>query len=55
MNKNPFDYSGSSLWTTDAKLKSINLGKINGKKRRDQIKRTEIPDFHPLQSRKNKK
>jgi len=55
MNKSPFDYSGASLWTTNDKLKKINIGKINGTKRREQMKRTEIPDYHPLQSRKNKK
>ena len=55
MNKSAFDYSGPSLWTTDTKLKSINIGKINGTKRREKMKRTEIPDFHPLQSKRNKK
>jgi hypothetical protein len=53
---NAFDYKGQpSIWTTDAKLKMINIGKQNGTKRREQIKQTEIPDYHPLQSRKNKK
>jgi len=55
MNKSAFDYSGPSLWTTDTKLKSINIGKINGTKRREKMKRTEIPDYYTLQSRKNKK
>jgi hypothetical protein len=55
MNKSAFDYSGPSLWTRDAQLQKINIGKINGTKRREQMKRTEIPDYHPLQSRKNKK
>lgn len=55
MNKSTFDYSGPSLWTTDTKLKNINIGKINGTKRREKMKLTEIPDFHPLQSKRNKK
>jgi len=53
--KHPFDYSGASIWTTDAKLKMINIGKKNGTKRREQMKQTEIPDYHPYQARKNKK
>lgn len=55
MSKSAFDYSGPSIWTKDPVLKQINIGKINGTKRREQIKQTEIPDYHPLQSRKNKK
>ena len=55
MNKHPFDYSGSSIWTRDAKLKMINIGKQNGTKRREQLKHNEVQGLHPLQSRKNKK
>ena len=53
--KHPFDYSGASIWTTDAKLKMINIGKQNGTKRREQIKHTELQGLHPLQSKRNKK
>jgi hypothetical protein len=53
---NAFDYKGQpSIWTTDPKLKMINIGKQNGTKRREQIKQTEIPDYHPYQAKKNKK
>lgn len=55
MSKSAFDYSGPSIWTKDPVLKQINMGKINGTKRREQIKQTEIPDFHPLQSKRKKK
>ena len=54
MNKSAFDYSGPSIWSKDPELKMINVGKRNGQKRREQIKKTEIPDHHPLQSRKKK-
>jgi len=53
--KHPFDYSGSSIWTTDTKLKMINIGKQNGTKRREQIKHTEVQGLHPLQSKRKKK
>tara|TARA_R110000822_G_scaffold209219_2_gene345154 strand:+ start:1379 stop:1546 length:168 start_codon:yes stop_codon:yes gene_type:complete len=55
MNKHPFDYSGDSIWTADSKLKMINISKQNGTKRREQIKQTEIPDYHPYQAKKNQK
>ncbi len=53
--KHPFDYSGASLWTKDPVLIQINMGKINGTKRRAQIKKTEIQGHHPYQAKKNKK
>jgi hypothetical protein len=53
--KHPFDYSGASIWTRDVKLKMINISKINGTKRREQLKHSEIQGFHPLQSKRNKK
>ena len=39
--KNAFDFSGASIWTRDKELSYINIGKINGSKRREQIRRTE--------------
>jgi hypothetical protein len=51
-----WEYKGQpSIWTRDAKLKMINIGKQNGTKRREQIKHTEVQGLHPLQSRKNRK
>jgi hypothetical protein len=53
---NAFDYKGQpSIWTRDAELKMINVGKILGLKRREQIREKEIQGHHPLQARKNKK
>ena len=53
---NAFDYKGQpSIWTRDVKLKMINISKINGTKRREQIKHTEVQGHHPYQARKNKK
>jgi hypothetical protein len=53
--KHPFDYSGASIWTTDAKLKMINIGKKNGTTRREQLKHNEVQGLHLLQSKRNKK
>ena len=39
--KNAFDYSGASIWTRDKKLSLVNNGKINGSKRREQMRLTE--------------
>jgi len=55
MSKHPFDYSGASLWTKDPVLRQINLGKINGQKRREQMKKTETTEHNSLQSRKKNK
>ena len=52
--KNAFDYSGPSLWTRDAELKMTNLGKMNGQKRREQIRKYEIMGEHVYQSKANK-
>jgi hypothetical protein len=53
---NAFDYKGQpSIWTRDAELKMINIGKMLGAKRREQIREKEIQGHHPLQARKNKK
>ena len=39
---NAFDYKGQpSIWTRDAELKMINIGKMLGAKRREQIRKTE--------------
>jgi hypothetical protein len=50
--KSAFDYSGPSIWTRDSELVYINNGKINGAKRREQIRHTETFGLHPLQSKK---
>jgi hypothetical protein len=51
-----WDYKGQpSIWTRDAKLKMISISKINGAKRREQIKLTEVQGHHPYQAKKNKK
>ena len=39
--KSAFDISGPSIWTKDKELVQINNGKINGSKRREQMKLTE--------------
>jgi hypothetical protein len=39
--KNAFDFSGASIWTKDKELVQINNGKINGSKRREQMRLTE--------------
>ena len=49
--KSAFDISGPSIWTKDKELVQINNGKINGLKRREQIRRTETVGFHPLRSK----
>ena len=49
--KNAFDFSGASIWTKDKELVFINNGKINGSKRREQIRRTETAGIHPLRSK----
>ena len=49
--KNAFDFSGASIWTKDKELVFINNGKINGLKRREQIRRTETVGLHPLRSK----
>jgi hypothetical protein len=36
MNKHPFDYSGSSIWTRDTKLKRYKQGDDCAKKRQDK-------------------
>ena len=41
--KSAFDFSGPSIWTRDTQLIFINNGKINGLKRREQMKRTDQP------------
>ena len=38
---NAFDFSGASIWTRDKKLFLVNNGKINGSKRREQMRLTE--------------
>ena len=38
---NAFDFSGASIWTKDKELVQINNGKINGSKRREQMRLTE--------------
>ena len=49
--KNAFDFSGASIWTRDKELSYINIGKINGSKRRENIRRTETVGIHPLRSK----
>jgi hypothetical protein len=49
--KNAFDFSGASIWTRDKELSYINIGKINGSKRRENIRRTETVGLHPLKSK----
>ena len=49
--KNAFDFSGASIWTRDKKLFLVNNGKINGSKRREQMRRTETAGIHPLRSK----
>ena len=44
--KHPFDYSGPSIWSQDPELKMINVGKLSGQKRREQMRRTE-PQYEP--------
>jgi hypothetical protein len=39
--KSAFDFSGASIWTRDKKLFLVNNGKINGSKRREQMRLTE--------------
>jgi len=39
--KSAFDISGPSIWTKDKELVQINNGKINGSKRREQMRLTE--------------
>lgn len=52
----PWDYKGQpSIWTRDSELKMINVGKIIGAKRREQLKVKEVQGHHPYQARKNKK
>jgi hypothetical protein len=51
-----WDYKGQpSIWTRDAELKMINVGKMIGAKRREQLKAKEVQGHHPYQARKNKK
>jgi hypothetical protein len=52
--KSAFDTSGPSIWTRDTELIYINNGKINGSKRREQIRHTETVGLHPLQSKSKK-
>jgi len=49
--KSVFDFSGPSIWTKDKELVQINIGKINGSKRREQMRRTETVGIHPLRSK----
>jgi hypothetical protein len=49
--KNAFDFSGASIWTRDKELSYIKIGKINGSKRREQMRRTETVGIHPLRSK----
>ena len=49
--KSAFDTSGPSIWTKDKELVFINNGKINGLKRREQMRRTETVGLHPLRSK----
>jgi hypothetical protein len=49
--KSAFDTSGPSIWTKDKELVQINNGKINGQKRREQIRHTETFGLHPLKSK----
>lgn len=50
-SKSAFDFSGGSIWTKDKQLVKINNGKINGQKRREQIRHTETFGLHPLKSK----
>jgi len=53
---NAFDYKGQpSIWTRDAELKMITLGKKIGMKRREQMREKEVQGHHLYQARKNKK
>jgi hypothetical protein len=52
--KSAFDFSGPSIWTKDKELVQINNGKVNGLKRREQIRHTETVGLHPLQSKRKK-
>ena len=54
MNKHPFDYSGASIWTRDAELKMITLGKKIGMKRREQIRQQETRIEYQCKPRKKK-
>ena len=54
MNKHPFDYSGASIWTRDAELKMITLGKKIGMKRREQIRQQETHIEYQCKPRKKK-
>jgi hypothetical protein len=51
--KSAFDFSGPSIWTRDTELIYINNGKINGSKRREQMRTKETPGVHMYQSKKN--
>jgi hypothetical protein len=52
----PWDYKGQpSIWTKDAELKMINVGKRIGLKRREQLREKEVQGQHLYQARKNKK
>lgn len=53
---NAFDYKGQpSIWTRDAELKMITLGKKIGMKRREQIRKTESHIEYQCKPRKAKK
>lgn len=50
--KSAFDFSGPSIWTRDTQLIFINNGKINGLKRREQMKRTDEPKMSNKRTKK---
>ena len=51
-----WDYKGQpSIWTRDSELKLINIGKMVGVKRREQIKQKEAHIDHNKKARKIKK
>jgi hypothetical protein len=51
----PWDYKGQpSIWTRDAELKMITLGKKIGMKRREQIRQQETHIEYQCKPRKKK-
>jgi len=52
---NAFDYKGQpSVWTRDAELKMINVGKMIGAKRREQLREKEKHIEYQCKPRKKK-
>jgi hypothetical protein len=51
-----WDYKDQpSIWTRDVKLKMINISKINGAKRREQLREKENHIEYQCKPRKSKK